>query len=62
VEEFINDIVSNKIESIMIEQYYGNYNISKYQDLSYIQYEIVTRHQAILLAEINKRRMENKRN
>ena len=40
VEEFINDIVSNKIESIMIEQYYGNYNISKYQDLSYIQYEI----------------------
>jgi len=54
VEEFINDIVSNKIESIMIEQYYGNYNISKYQDLSYIQYEIVTRHQAILLAEIIK--------
>lgn len=52
VEEFINDIMNDRIESKIKEISYEHYNINKYTDFSYIQYDIATRHKAQLFAEI----------
>ncbi|HNV62802.1 hypothetical protein [Candidatus Cloacimonas acidaminovorans] len=52
VEEFINELMEDKINHILREEYYGNYNNKQFIDLPYIQYDIVNRYKAKLLVII----------